>query len=37
MMDGRVVKSGGKELAKELELKGYESIREELGLVGAKD
>jgi len=37
MMDGRIVKSGGKELAKELELKGYDSIRKELGLVGAKD
>ena len=37
MMDGRIVKSGGKELAKELESKGYDSIRKELGLVGAKD
>ena len=32
MMDGRIVKSGGKELAAELEDKGYEGIREELGL-----
>jgi len=32
MMDGRIVKSGGKELAAELETKGYEGIREELGL-----
>lgn len=36
MMDGRIVKEGGKELAKELEEKGYEGIRAELGLVGAK-
>ncbi|MEX0991811.1 MAG: Fe-S cluster assembly ATPase SufC [Actinomycetota bacterium] len=32
MMDGRIVKTGGKELAAELENKGYEGIREELGL-----
>jgi Fe-S cluster assembly ATP-binding protein len=32
MMDGRIVKSGGKELAAELEQKGYEGIREEFGL-----
>ncbi|MEX2203612.1 MAG: Fe-S cluster assembly ATPase SufC [Actinomycetota bacterium] len=32
MMDGRIVKSGGKELAHELEAKGYEGIRKELGL-----
>jgi Fe-S cluster assembly ATP-binding protein len=32
MMDGRIVKSGGKELAAELEAKGYEGIRSELGL-----
>lgn len=36
MMDGRIVKSGGAELAKELEEKGYDEIRTELGLVGAK-
>jgi len=36
MMDGRIVKEGGKELAKELEEKGYDGIRKELGLVGAK-
>ncbi|MCJ7831962.1 MAG: Fe-S cluster assembly ATPase SufC [Actinobacteria bacterium] len=36
MMDGRIVKSGGAELAKELEAKGYDEIRTELGLVGAK-
>jgi len=32
MIDGRIVKSGGKELAHELEEKGYEGIRKELGL-----
>jgi Fe-S cluster assembly ATP-binding protein len=32
MMNGRIVKSGGKELATELEQKGYEEIRKELGL-----
>jgi Fe-S cluster assembly ATP-binding protein len=32
MMQGRIVKSGGPELAKELEEKGYEGIRQELGL-----
>ena len=32
MMRGRIVKSGGPELAKELEEKGYEGIRQELGL-----
>jgi Fe-S cluster assembly ATP-binding protein len=31
MMDGRIVKSGGKELANELEEKGYEGFRSELG------
>ena len=31
MMNGRIVKSGGRELAHELEAKGYEGIREELG------
>ena len=31
MMDGRIVLSGGKELALELEQKGYEGIRKELG------
>ena len=39
MMQGRIVRSGGKELAHELEQKGYEEIRRELGLeeaVGAK-
>jgi Fe-S cluster assembly ATP-binding protein len=39
MINGRIVKSGGKELAHELEEKGYEGIRAELGLeqAGALD
>lgn len=32
MMQGRIVKSGGPELAKRLESEGYEWIREELGI-----
>jgi len=32
MIGGRIVKSGGKELAHELEEKGYEGIRQELGI-----
>ncbi|GBC86392.1 Vegetative protein 296 [bacterium HR12] len=32
MMQGRIVRSGGKELAHELETKGYEELRRELGL-----
>jgi Fe-S cluster assembly ATP-binding protein len=32
MMDGRIVVSGGQELAAELDAKGYEGIRRELGL-----
>ncbi|MEX1047027.1 MAG: Fe-S cluster assembly ATPase SufC [Actinomycetota bacterium] len=32
MMDGRIVKEGGKELALELEEKGYEGVRAELGI-----
>jgi Fe-S cluster assembly ATP-binding protein len=31
MLEGRIVKSGGPELAHELEAKGYEGIRKELG------
>jgi Fe-S cluster assembly ATP-binding protein len=34
MMDGRIVLSGGKELAVELEQKGYEGIRADLGVDG---
>jgi Fe-S cluster assembly ATP-binding protein len=32
MVAGRIVKEGGAELAAELESKGYEGIRKELGL-----
>jgi Fe-S cluster assembly ATP-binding protein len=32
MMQGRIVSSGGAELAHELEAKGYEGIRKELGI-----
>jgi len=32
MMQGRIVKSGGRELAAELEQKGYEDLRRELGI-----
>ena len=32
MMQGRIVKSGGKELAQRLEAEGYKGIVEELGL-----
>jgi Fe-S cluster assembly ATP-binding protein len=32
MMQGRIVSTGGPELAHELEAKGYEGIRQELGL-----
>ncbi len=35
MVDGRIVKSGGKELALELEEKGYDWVREEKGVVAA--
>ncbi len=31
MLDGRIVTSGGKELALELEDKGYEWVRQEFG------
>ena len=34
MMDGRIVMSGGPELAHDLERKGYEGIRAELGIAG---
>ena len=35
MVDGRIVKSGGKELALELEEKGYDWVREQNGVVAA--
>ena len=34
MYDGKIVKSGGKELAQELEEKGYDWIKEELAMNG---
>jgi Fe-S cluster assembly ATP-binding protein len=37
MMAGRIVKSGGAELAHELEEKGYEGVRAELGIEDAPD
>ncbi|MCY0893257.1 MAG: Fe-S cluster assembly ATPase SufC [Acidibacillus sp.] len=33
MMQGRIVRSGGRELAQELELRGYDWLKEELGIV----
>ncbi|WDL98066.1 Fe-S cluster assembly ATPase SufC [Alicyclobacillus sp. ALC3] len=33
MMQGRIVRSGGKELAEQLEAKGYDWLKEELGIV----
>jgi Fe-S cluster assembly ATP-binding protein len=37
MMDGRIVLSGGPELAPQLEQKGYEGLRQELGLEGGTE
>ncbi len=37
MIDGRIVKSGPKELAVEMDTKGYDWIREELGLTAASN
>jgi Fe-S cluster assembly ATP-binding protein len=37
LMGGRIVKSGGAELARELEEKGYEGLRAELGVTAATD
>jgi Fe-S cluster assembly ATP-binding protein len=37
MLQGRIVRTGGAELAGELEEKGYEGIRAELGLNGAEE
>jgi Fe-S cluster assembly ATP-binding protein len=33
LWDGRIVKTGGKELALELEERGYDHIKEETGLL----
>jgi Fe-S cluster assembly ATP-binding protein len=35
LLDGRIVKSGGRELALELERRGYDWIRDELSIAGA--
>jgi len=35
MIDGRVVRSGGADIAEELEAKGYDEVRRELGLATA--
>jgi Fe-S cluster assembly ATP-binding protein len=37
LMGGRIVKSGGPELAHELEEKGYEGVRQELGVAATTD
>lgn len=37
MIDGRVVRSGGREVADELEARGYEALRAELGLLPERD
>jgi Fe-S cluster assembly ATP-binding protein len=37
LMGGRIVKEGGPELAAELEEKGYEGFREELGVAATTD
>jgi Fe-S cluster assembly ATP-binding protein len=37
LMAGRIVRSGGAELAKELEEKGYEGLRDELGITAEGD
>ena len=37
LMAGRIVKSGGADLAKELEAKGYEGVRQELGIEAVTD
>jgi Fe-S cluster assembly ATP-binding protein len=37
LMGGRIVRSGGPELARELEDKGYEGLRAELGIVADSD
>jgi Fe-S cluster assembly ATP-binding protein len=37
LMNGRIVRSGGKDLAMDLEAKGYEQFREELGIPEGED
>lgn len=37
MIDGRIVRSGGREVADELESTGYEALRAEFGLIPARD
>jgi Fe-S cluster assembly ATP-binding protein len=37
MLSGRIVRSGGPEIAEELEAKGYETLRRELGVAGDTD
>lgn len=37
LMNGRIVRSGGKDLALDLEAKGYEQFRTELGIPGAEE
>jgi Fe-S cluster assembly ATP-binding protein len=37
MIDGRIVRSGGPEVAGELEASGYETLRSEMGLVPKRD
>ncbi|HLS91669.1 MAG TPA: Fe-S cluster assembly ATPase SufC, partial [Limnochordia bacterium] len=34
LLDGRIVQSGGKELAEELEEKGYDWLRDKIGAQG---
>jgi Fe-S cluster assembly ATP-binding protein len=36
-MGGRIVRSGGPDLARELEAKGYEGLRAELGIEAETD
>jgi Fe-S cluster assembly ATP-binding protein len=37
LMGGRIVRSGGPELARDLEAKGYEGLRAELGIRAETD
>jgi hypothetical protein len=37
MIDGRIVDSGGRELAEELDTGGYEAVRERLGIERPSD